>query len=86
MMDLVVNADGSVKTIYSEAIDLFALGQPDIRRGSHVEPNDEGTWEVDLSPVGGPTLGPFLVRSQAIQAEVAWLEQHWLSRRPNAVS
>lgn len=80
MMDLVIEPNGAVRTIYSEAIDLFALGKPKIRRGSHVEPNEEGTWEVDLSPVGGPTLGPYLVRSEAIVAEVAWLRQNWLNK------
>ena len=81
MNDIIIERDGTIRTIYSEAIDLFSLGQPDIRRGSHVEPNEEGTWEVDLSPVGGPHLGPFLVRSDAIKAEVAWLQVHWLPKR-----
>jgi hypothetical protein len=85
-MDIVITHDGTVKTIYSEQLDLFALGRPHIRRGSHVEPNEEGTWHVDLSPVGGPTLGPYLVRSEAIAAEVAWLREHWLSSRAGSVS
>lgn len=86
MIDIVIEPDGTVRTIYCEAINLFALGQPDIRRGSHVEPNEEGAWEADLSPVGGPTLGPFLVRSEAIQAEVAWLREHWLPSRSGSAN
>ncbi len=31
----------------------------------------------DLSPVGGPVLGPFRLRSQALAAEQAWLDG-WL--------
>lgn len=34
----------------------------------------------DLSPVGGPRLGPFVLRSVALQAEVEWLEGNWLCR------
>ena len=30
------------------------------------------------SPVGGPTLGPFARRSDALAQETAWLEAHWL--------
>ncbi|MEQ8786545.1 MAG: hypothetical protein RIC55_09610 [Pirellulaceae bacterium] len=47
-----------------------------IERASHVEPNPDGTWSADLSPVGGPTLGPFGLRSRALDAEVAWLLKH----------
>ena len=30
------------------------------------------------APVGGPVLGPFDRRSEALEAERAWLEAHWL--------
>ena len=33
----------------------------------------------DLRPVDGPVLGPFDRRSEALEAEVAWLEAHWLT-------
>ena len=51
-----------------------------IQRGSHVEPNERGQWLADLAPVGGPVLGPFRLRSEALEAERDWLEQHWLQR------
>ena len=35
--------------------------------------------QADLSPVGGPLLGPFERRSDAVQAEVYWLETNWLA-------
>ena len=77
-MKLVIGTDGQIRGIYGEEIDLAVLGQPRITRASHVEPNDGGRWLADLSPVGGPVLGPFDRRSDALAAEVAWLETNWL--------
>ena len=77
-MQLVIDPTGGVRCLYGEAIDLAALGRMTIRRGSHVEPTDDGQWLCDLSPVSGPVLGPFGSRSQALAAEVAWLQAHWL--------
>lgn len=31
---------------------------------------------ADLSPVGGPLLGPYQRRSEALAAEVQWLAEH----------
>ncbi len=77
-MELIVPADGSLRCLYDETVDLSALGQVTIRRASHVEPTDQGQWQADLSPVGGPVLGPFTLRSEALAAEVNWLRMHWL--------
>lgn len=79
-MQLVVETSGTVRCLYDEAIDLAAMGLLAIARGSHVEPTADGTWQADLSPIGGPTLGPFAVRSQALAAERDWLERNWLER------
>lgn len=78
-MQLVIEPGGAVRAIYTEAINLAALGSPVITRASHVEPTEDGHWTADLSPVGGPVLGPFFARSQALQAEHGWLESHWLT-------
>lgn len=80
-MMIVVGPAGQVRCLYSEAIDLTAMGLLSIRRGSHVEPDATGQWYADLSPVAGPRLGPFPSRSLALQAEVTWLEEHWLLSR-----
>ena len=77
-MELVVQADGSLRCLYDETVDLSVLGQVAIRRASYVEPTDQGQWQADLSPVGGPVLGPFTLRSEALAAEVHWLRMHWL--------
>jgi hypothetical protein len=77
-MELRIDPRGQVVCVYGEAIDLAVLGEPSIRRASHVEPDDQGRWWADLAPVGGPRLGPYARRSQALAAEVGWLEAHWL--------
>jgi hypothetical protein len=78
-MQLTILTDGSVRCIYDETIDLTALGLLTISRASHVEPDSNGQWFADLRPVGGPILGPFTVRSEALAAERTWLEQNWLA-------
>lgn len=75
-MHLLISQFGTVRCIYNEAISLQELGSVSIQRASHVEPNASGNWLADLSPVAGPVLGPFALRSEALAAEVAWLEQH----------
>lgn len=80
-MQLIVDSDGSVWCLYDEAIDLSTLGIPLIVRASYVEPDERGRWTADLHPVEGPVLGPFEQRSQALAAEQAWLEAHWLGAR-----
>lgn len=78
-MDLLVNPRGQVRCIYGESIDLASLGRLEIRRASHVEPDDRGQWWADLSPAGGPRLGPFALRSQALRAETQWLSRNLAS-------
>lgn len=80
-MHLVVDSFGHIMCIYNEQIDLAALGTLSIRRASHVEPDASGHWWVDLNPAGGPRLGPFVQRRDAIDAELAWLDRH-LARLP----
>ncbi len=77
-MDLLITADGTVRAIYDESVDLTVLGPPVITRASHVEPDAHGHWLADLAPVGGPVLGPFPLRSEALAAEHAWLIRNWL--------
>ena len=74
-MQLIIDAARSITCLYDEVIDLAALGKLTITRASHVEPDEQGRWNVDLEPVGGPLLGPFRFRSLAIEAERNWLEK-----------
>ena len=82
-MKLIIGPDGQVRCLYEEAIELGSLGTPEISRASHVEPDAHGQWWADLGPVQGPMLGPFLLRSEALQAERLWLERHWLMDQPD---
>ena len=79
-MQLLVTPGGAVRCIYGEEIDLAQLGRLAIARASHVEPDEQGRWVADLTPVDGPRLGPFARRSDALAQEMSWLEAHWLVR------
>jgi hypothetical protein len=74
-MELVVDADGAVRCIYGEELDLRELGKLQITRASHVEPDRDGFWWADMGPVGGPVLGPFRNRTEALGAERGWLRR-----------
>jgi hypothetical protein len=74
-----IDPQGSIRCLYTDSVDLASLGSLSIRRASHVEPDAEGKWWADLSPVGGPELGPFDRRTEALAAEQQWLEIHRLS-------
>ena len=78
-MQLVIKSGGVVRCVYGEEIDLTALGSPVISRASHVEPDQQGRWWADMGPVRGPVLGPYELRSEALETELAWLESYWLA-------
>ena len=62
--------------LYDETLPPAELCRLTNTRGSHVEPSEAGHWTADLSPVGGPLLGPFATRSEALSAERAWFEHN----------
>jgi hypothetical protein len=76
-VQLHIDPQGTLQCVYGEALDLASLGPLSIRRASQVEPDERGRWWAALAPVGGPRLGPFARRSQALDAENVWLEAHW---------
>ena len=79
-MNLIIESNGRVRGVFGEEINLAVLGSPKITRASQVEPDEQGRWLADLAPVGGPILGPFERRSEALKAEETWLEENWLAR------
>ena len=70
----VVRPNGRVCCLYTERLELGRLGRLRIGRASQVEPDARGRWFATLRH--GPRLGPFRRRSQALEAEVRWLQEH----------
>ena len=79
VQELFVSPDGTAKGLYGELIDAEAIGPASVVRASHVEPAVGGGWTADLSPSGGPVLGPFPLRSAALAAEAEWLVRNRLT-------
>lgn len=76
-MVVVIDRTGTITTLYTEFLNLAALGAQNIARASHVEPDADGHWFAEIRE--GPRLGPFARRSEAIKAEVDWLTEHRLN-------
>ena len=57
----------------SKEAQVWVLGDGVDDAEAHVDVND--FW-ADLLPVGGPVLGPFPLYSEAIDAEITWLQEH----------
>ena len=79
MMTVIIDPAGHVRCLYAEVIDLRSLGPLRIARASRIEPDGQGNWWADLSPVAGPVLGPFGLRSEAFAAERDWLDDNLAS-------
>lgn len=73
---------GAIQFVYEDELaDVLELGVHEIHRVSFVEPwanaaSPVAAWHADMSPVGGPKLGPFQYREQALEAEREWLAQN----------
>lgn len=77
MNSIIITEKGDIRFIWNDTLAfLIDEGKPTIKRASHVEPTDDGQWTADLSPVGGPVLGPFRLRREALDAERDWLEEY----------
>lgn len=74
--------DGVMTFIYSDALaSLCEQGEAVITRASHVEPTADGHgWQADMSPVDGPMLPVCKLRSEALAAEVTFLNQKLFGR------
>jgi hypothetical protein len=67
---------GRLIYVYGDELQFLAsLGDVTIERASHVEPCGTG-WQADMAPVGGPVLGTWTTRAEALQAEVEYLTEH----------
>ena len=71
--DILIAPDGTTRFIYDDVLKpLLENGQAVIRRASHVEPKGN-LWGADMSPVGGPSLGFYRYKKDALEAEREWL-------------
>lgn len=77
-MIISIDLNGGIRAIYSDGFNWQALGRPMIQRASEVEPDHLGLWYADLTLSDGPKIGPFARRTDAIAAEVRWLERNRL--------
>lgn len=78
-----IGTDGLLKFVYHDGLAaLQELGQTIVSRASHVEPAPHCGWTADLTPSGGPILGPYPLRSQALDAELTWLDQSFQGATP----
>ena len=77
-LEISIGADAAIRFIYDDAARfLLNQGEATVRRASAVEPS--GTeWTADMSPVGGPILGKFERREDALKAEVSWLKKNYI--------
>lgn len=78
-MLVIVGPDG-IRFIHDDVLaeilkGLKGLGPQRTKRASHVEPEGEA-WTADMSPVGGPKLGPYASRGEALAAEFRYLVEH----------
>jgi hypothetical protein len=69
---IAIPLDGPITFIYRDDLAPLCEGQYSIERVSNVEPC-EGGWEARM--INGPTLGPFTLRQQALDAEKEYLER-----------
>lgn len=78
--DIYIDADGTVSFVHDDDLaSAFAGDMATTRRASHVEPCGGGGWAADMAPVGGPVLGPFARRDEALAAEREWLDA-WMTQ------
>lgn len=81
---ILISAEGWLTFLWDDRLaELLGEGDGKIRRASHVEPTSAGQWTADLSPCGGPVLGPFGLRDEALAAERDWLERR-LTRKESS--
>ena len=75
--EVIIDPNGTLRALYSDELsELLKEGKATVKRASRVEPAPEGGWTADMSPVNGPVLGPFELRSEALAAEVEYLREH----------
>lgn len=75
-----LRAMGADKPQLSRATNIETGRQLRAEAAAMVPPNvladNQDSYFADITPVGGPVLGPFERRSEAVAAELQWLGEH----------
>lgn len=74
-----ITAEGRIAFVWDDSMfefSRFMAGRLQIARASEVEPDSNGYWWADLTSQGGPRLGPFELRCEAIAGEQQWLNEN----------
>lgn len=75
--EIVFDDDGLASFVHSDHLaGLIDGGVAVIERASHVEPSGV-EWIADMAPVGGPVLGPYENRGDALAAEVGYISRNY---------
>lgn len=78
-MKIVITKDSITHLYDDKLVGLQKYGKTTIKRASNVEPNKDGKWIVDLSPIGlKKKLGPFDTRKEALEKEHVYIEENYL--------
>lgn len=78
--NMAISPKGEITLIYGDQhagfLDKLGVRVDEVvSRASNVEPG-QGGWIADMSPIEkGVVLGPFRLRQEALDAEVAWLNK-----------
>jgi hypothetical protein len=77
---ILIDDSGRLSFLWDDELaGLCELGETEMQRASHVEywPHFKGGgWCADLSPVGGPLIGPFKHRGDALRSEHDWINRN----------
>lgn len=74
-----VTPSGAWHFIYQERLKpLLGRGHAVMTRASYVNPQSDGSWTADLTPLKGPVLANFPTRQHALDAEEHWITHHWI--------
>ena len=68
-MQLVIQPDGTVRCVYGETVDLHASAGWRSSEAPTWSRLTMARWQADLSPVGGPVLGPFRIAAMHVGGE-----------------
>lgn len=85
-MGVYISPDGTLRFVWDDKLQILTdLGQCNSVRVSDVE-SIGSRWYADLRRIGGPRLGPFALRSDAIRSEVQYIEGRLKRQLPHELS